>query len=295
MYDSSTFGEDEIKKNVGYRFYSGGDLFVYQKRIKTAYFQKSGRRGKITKFSAGSGMRMRRYLRACEAEYRVMVTLTYPDYYPSNGKTVKEHLRRFIQELRRNDARKNPHDADKFSCFWFLEFQERGAPHFHLFISCFVPHKWVASTWYRIVGSENEYHLHAGTRTEGLKRGRAGTISYATKYAAKNEQKSVPEEFENVGRFWGVTGLRTVVVADTVVSLRDLQDSMVVAAVNRVKRLVRRIKREGFLVELASGPENYVARVTSDDYKKALRAEISRLEAASMVFSNMFFDAEVEP
>jgi hypothetical protein len=48
-----------------------------------------------------------------------------------------------------------------------------------------------------------------------LQKGRAGTISYASKYAAKSEQKIVPAEYDNVGRFWGVSGCRTIVEAST--------------------------------------------------------------------------------
>jgi hypothetical protein len=36
------------------------------------------------------------------------------------------------------------------------------------------------------------------------------------KYAAKMEQKTVPEGYESVGRFWGVAGLRSCVEAATV-------------------------------------------------------------------------------
>lgn len=37
--------------------------------------------------------------------------------------------------------------------------------------------------------------------------------SYATKYAAKIEQKQVPDSFRDVGRFWGVWGLRKTLAA----------------------------------------------------------------------------------
>lgn len=47
----------------------------------------------------------------------------------------------------------------------------------------------------------------AGTRIERLRGGREGAIGYATKYAAKLEQKEVPAGYESVGRFWGACGL----------------------------------------------------------------------------------------
>lgn len=286
--------QENAKKNIGVRYYACADLFVCQKRVKAVPFNSTARSA-ITRFSKSSGMRMRRYLRGCDAEYKTMVTLTYPSTFPTNGKESKEHLRRFIQELRRNEARKHPDDTERFSVFWFLEFQKRGAPHYHLFTTCFVPWSWVATTWYKIVGSENIYHLKAGTRTESLKKGRGGTISYASKYAVKMEQKTVPEEFENVGRFWGVTGLRTVVEADIFVSRYDMQDTMVTMAQKRIKRLLKRAKREGKLKVLASGPNNYVARISDVAIQKKLRAEICRLNMATLRFGTIFDDAEVEP
>jgi len=41
---------------------------------------------------------------------------------------------------------------------------------------------------------------------EGLKHPEAAG-AYAAKYAAKNEQKAVPPEYKDVGRFWGIAGL----------------------------------------------------------------------------------------
>lgn len=63
----------------------------------------------------------------------------------------------------------------------------------------------VASAWYRIVGSCDPKHLQAGTRIE-LFRKFAARGSDVPLYAAKIEQKTVPAEFQNVGRFWGTWG-----------------------------------------------------------------------------------------
>jgi len=69
-----------------------------------------------------------------------------------------------------------------------------------------------------------------------LVRGRAGTISYASKYAAKMEQKLTPKGFENVGRFWGVYGWRTTMSADTFVSKANLEYSNVFDAIVNLKK-----------------------------------------------------------
>ncbi|WP_462273673.1 rolling circle replication-associated protein [Methanohalophilus sp.] len=127
-----------------------------------------------------------------------MITLTYPGQYTSDGATVKGHLRAFLQALRRvnNDV----------SYLWFLEFQKRGAPHFHVLTRGIQITKerkeWVSKRWYAIVGSKDERHLRAGTRTESVRK-KDGAKRYAVKYAYKMKQKRVPEGYRNVGRFWG--------------------------------------------------------------------------------------------
>lgn len=67
----------------------------------------------------------------------------------------------------------------------------------------------VSRLWYEVVGSEDIRHLYAGTRTEGLRSGRYGLCAYFGAYASKATQKSVPSEYSDVGRFWGVSGLRS--------------------------------------------------------------------------------------
>ncbi|MBM3131828.1 MAG: hypothetical protein FJZ95_02190 [Chloroflexi bacterium] len=88
---------------------------------------------------------------------------------------------------------------------WFLEFQEHGAPHYHVFVNGRVDKSEVAQEWYQIVGSGDENHLRAGTRVEAI-RGPHAVPTYAAKYAAKFQQKQVPEGYTDVGRFWGTFG-----------------------------------------------------------------------------------------
>lgn len=161
-------------------------------------------RGKITGFSVRSSSRMRRYLRSCDARYRVMGTLTYPAQFPTSGRAVKAHLRAFLERCRRYFSSAG---IEGWSVFWFLEFQERGAPHFHFFTTHEIPKDLLADWWFDIVNSGDPNHRLAGTRIEFLKQARGATVAYAAKYAAKAGQKDVPAGFECVGRFWGVAGL----------------------------------------------------------------------------------------
>jgi hypothetical protein len=82
----------------------------------------------------------------------------------------------------------------------------------------------MAKAWYECVGSGDEKHLRAGVQLDYFRTGRAGTISYASKYARKQEQKTVPDEFKEIGRFWGVSGLRTTMSADFVVNDREMMN-----------------------------------------------------------------------
>ena len=133
-----------------------------------------------------------------EVIFKVVLTLTFPTWFPTNGKIIKKMLRKFLNHLLKH--------FDGLEYLWFCEFQERGAPHFHVLLSCkeysveFA--HWVAFEWFMIVGSRDWEHLKTGTRTEKI-REQEGGKRYAVKYGAKMKQKEVPEGFENVGRFWG--------------------------------------------------------------------------------------------
>jgi hypothetical protein len=162
-------------------------------------------RGKVTEFSQASRRRLAFVASNTPVQLRTMVTLTYPAEYPSNGKTVKAHLRAFLTWLQK--------ETSGCEYLWFLEFQARGAPHFHILTDWPLPRDrdnkvlWyakIAERWYQIVDSGDFRHRMAGTRTETL-RSKDGGARYAVKYAQKMRQKKVPELYQDVGRFWGHT------------------------------------------------------------------------------------------
>jgi len=297
MYKDRTNTEQSqgvYDERVGTIFKASGGLFVACKCAKTVprRYQGSGLRGNISAFSPRAASRMRQYLRGCMAEYTHMVTLTYPGFYESNGKAVKEHLRRFLQELRRSHDRTNPHN--KFSAFWFLEFQKRGAPHFHIFTTYAESRQWISRRWYEIVNSEDERHLHAGTNVERLRSGRGGTLSYASKYAAKLEQKTVPSGYENVGRFWGVTGRRAVMSADVFVSTADLGKPGVVVAMNKLRNAMNMLVSMGEAQLIKREDGLVLANLLTEYAQRKMRARVSELIFATMRFSDIFDDAELE-
>jgi hypothetical protein len=291
--------DESIRSRHGQIFRQSGNLFIVRQTSKVIprQFIGSSRSG-ITGFSNDSALRMRTYLRECIAEYRQMVTLTYPCGYPSNGKHTKEHLRRFNQEVMREHSRNGPvgnYDGkERLSIFWFLEFQERGAPHYHMFGTWFPSKEWVAKTWYRIVDSEDIRHLHAGTRTEFLRTGRGGTISYASKYANKLKQKVPPKDFENVGRFWGICGGRAVVSASTFVGSDLASFNRTYGAIKSMFYELNRLIEDGNAKVLLRKEGVLVVTILNKFAEKKMFNQVARLTAVSGVQRDLFSDAELD-
>lgn len=154
--------------------------------------KRRAKRSKIIKFSDKSAKRLRHTIRNSEDTWKVFITLTYPDDFPCDGKETKTHLNAFLQYLRRKEIK----------YVWVLEFQARGAPHYHIIASDFIPKEELANSWYQIVGSGDQKHLKAGTGIDWIK-SKGQLYGYLSNYVKKLEQKTPPEGFENVGRFWG--------------------------------------------------------------------------------------------
>ena len=255
-----------------------------------------GGRGEITGFSADSARRMRRYLRNSVADYKGFVTLTYPHAYTSNGVEVKEHLRRFGQEVLRKWKRENGEDRRR-GLFWFLEFQARGAPHFHVFVTDWLSKDWVSETWYRIVGSDDVRHLHYGTNIQTIRSGRSGTIAYASKYAAKAEQKQVPAGYEKVGRWWGIMGCRAVVVAATRICGEHMQSERVRARVRVIEDVFYGAVDDGDAEVIRSNEKVLVIRFSDDAIRRRLTQKLWVLKSVeSAEYPSPFYaDLDLDP
>jgi hypothetical protein len=125
----------------------------------------------------------------------VLLTLTYPLEFPADGRKVKRDWRCMRKWLTRRGR----------GGLMVVEFQERGAPHLHVYINGRVDKDAVREAWWEIVGSGDANHRKAGTRVEKLRQGHA-MLMYVQKYISKQQQKQVPEGYENVGRFWSLFG-----------------------------------------------------------------------------------------
>ena len=156
-------------------------------------------RERISSFTSSTAGRLRRFVDNFRQDFRVFVTLTYPSEFPTDGREVKRHLAAFFERWRRRGL------FERDSCVWFLEFQKRGAPHFHILSTGWMAKQTVAKDWSEITAGDES----ACSRVEGIREpARAG--AYARKYAVKADQKEVPAAYSGVGRFWGCRGKKTV-------------------------------------------------------------------------------------
>lgn len=149
------------------------------------------KRGKISRLTRKSVSRLKFFARNLPASFRYMATLTYPSEFPCDGRVAKRHLDLFLKCFKRKYPNRN--------YFQTLEFQDRGAPHFHILFDCPINAVWASKTWHRIVGSEDIHHLTFGCRVDVIKK---NVASYLSDYIKKMDQKTVPEEYIEVGRFW---------------------------------------------------------------------------------------------
>lgn len=158
---------------------------------------RCGKRGTVKGFSKKSAARMLDLVwKLDKKQLPVMITPTYPKAWEKfTPKKVKANLDEFFRRLEKRYPR--------MAAIWKLEFQERGAPHFHILVwGCKPWHQWVAVTWWKICGKVSKDHRRAGTRVEVLRSYR-GTLAYCGKsYMAKGTVP--PQDGQNWGRLWGV-------------------------------------------------------------------------------------------
>lgn len=214
-------------------------------------------RGRIDGFSAASRRRLVRIGRAVSDQLNAMITLTYADV-PVDGRAVKADLDLFLDVLRDNGISKY---------LWILEFQRRGSPHFHIYIAGEIDKGAVARRWNEIVyrhrpdDETKSKHLVASTRIEAIRSSYA-VARYCLKYAAKTDQKMIPEKYRDVGRFWGRSRGLKYKVESTTVSEDKLDD--------QIEYLIREI-------ENGSGVLIWGTPVVWGDARKNFRKKLDKL------------------
>jgi len=187
---------------VDYQVYNN-DVVIKAKGYKSFDNIPVSVRGVVKHFSYKSKRRLVFKMRNLPKDFKYMITLTYPGDYEHDGKKVKKHLHSFLESIKK--IWKN------FKFFWILEFQKRGAPHFHLVTNCqyiMFFKSCISFLWTNIIGGGLD-SFNAGTRVERVKK---SLTAYFAKYFEKFEQKTVPPDYENVGRFWGIS--RYLILSD---------------------------------------------------------------------------------
>jgi len=173
-------------------------------------------RGEIKSFSAASQRRLKFTASNANPELISQFCCTYHERAPDDGLLLRTHRNNFLTRLRQK--------YKGIAYIWILEFQTtRLKPHLHLFLSLPVAkdlHQFLATTWNRIT-SETDKHLKVHLHPKNFIPWTMGNGSYlATKYLHKENQKIIPEQYINCGRFWGAS--RGLVKPVQVLSCEDI-------------------------------------------------------------------------
>ena len=167
------------------------------------YEGEKKKKGKLRGFSNKSRLSMMRQALRLKrnVDKPLMATLTYPgksskawpEIWPQDFETWKLHLKLLFLRLN--------YKFPRAASIWKLEFQKRGAPHFHLLIFNvpYLPASMLARWWYEIVGSEDEDHLEAGVECK-----RVHSLNGVLCYVGKAYMGKAVEGGAECGRFWGI-------------------------------------------------------------------------------------------
>lgn len=198
-----------------------------------------GVRGQITKFSRGSRWRLMVLMgKLLLSAIPLFVTLTYPAEFSLDPKDWKRDLSTFFKRLKR----RFPHS----SAIWKLEPQQRGAPHYHMFIwgvDEILLRQWINEAWYEVVGSGDMKHYHHGCKVENVRSWR-GVRSYASKYMGKEQSKQPGWEFP--GRWWGVFNAPKLPWAKPVCYLVQRKESVLFLRTMRRYAKMDKRRKKGF-------------------------------------------------
>jgi len=185
-------------------------------------YGSGGRRGVVSSFSKASRKRMLDKFGHVDLSHcgrPLFITLTYGQVWPNN-ELAKRHLDNFFKRLRRR--------FPTVSGFWRMEFQNRGAVHFHivLFNLTFFSKRSLCRVWGDVVGrlywdNSTDTPRPPFTRVERLQSARKG-FAYLAKYLAKVPEAPAEDSAvgltmshnsppsPSVGRFWGLFNRRCV-------------------------------------------------------------------------------------
>lgn len=176
------------------------------------------KRGDITCFTRKSRYRLLKKYNRVNPDREVKpyhIVLTYPRRFPTDGKEYKADLDVFFKRVKTKFGR--------IEYLWKLEFQGRGAPHYHIILYLSKNYRitflreWMINNWYEVAqrfwDTKIDNHLEAGTSCDLVDSHKKASF-YLSKYIAKQEEDVIDWETgeiikeasnypENQGRFWG--------------------------------------------------------------------------------------------
>jgi len=170
---------------------------IVKKPAVTSQHERS-KRSDIFHFSDASKRRLLFVCRNSGHKIKSQICLTYHHNAPTDGIEVKKHLDTFLKVMRR--------EYSGLHYLWVFEFQQNGHPHIHFF-SDISPEKsereFIAYHWNRIIKDSSENYLFTSHKNNMFSWDMKSGTYLAKEYLAKSIQKGVPDNFQNVGRFWG--------------------------------------------------------------------------------------------
>lgn len=196
-----------IRENLNkFTVYEHCITFKPMVREQERRFAPESRRGCITHFSKRSRFRLFKLLAMIKGNLEqrpFFVSLTYHYGHLNVQTTAKDHLHNFFVQLRNFDP--------GVGYIWRMEYQIRGAPHFHLIIFPGDPsrrkHKGlynieVSKIWHRVADPHSKKHKEFGCRIESI-HSYTQACSYLSKYIAKCHDT---ESDLKHGKHWGNSG-----------------------------------------------------------------------------------------
>jgi hypothetical protein len=179
--------------------FQGGLVRVKFRDFEPKEVSRSGMRKPVTAFTSKSRLALLRLVSRLKHDAPALfITLTYRQNMRDH-KAAKRHLDLALRWL----TRKLPRSA----ILWRMEYQRRGAIHFHLvaFDAYGLPLGEFTSYWQKMTGDDSYPDV------KFVQGGRRRLLAYVSKYIAKAEpgldnatNSEILSETEFIGRYWGV-------------------------------------------------------------------------------------------
>ena len=205
-------------------------LGKYLDKKKVIPTKVGGNKAQIKTFSKSSQNKLLFTLTNANARWKSMITLTYPKVFPKDGLKAKRHLNTFLVSMKHHLNKSN----DTFKYFWWMEFQDRGAMHYHIYVETLkdeIENSPLRKVWNEIAGKSFTAHEVYGFQVKDLSKvSHSYIVDYAVSYAksragflnensdimlvdkptkkknsSKHSQKLVPDTIYRPGRFWGAS------------------------------------------------------------------------------------------